>query len=108
MPRFRHIDNSPRLLPVDLERQLLPGTFEYALNYLVDHELDLAPLTERYANDAHGAPAFPPGMLLSPTSSRRRRHVSTGCGPKQPSCARGSSVIRTTSPVVTAGRARAT
>jgi len=42
MARYRHIDTSPRFLAVDLERQLLPGTFEYALNYLLDHRLDLS------------------------------------------------------------------
>jgi hypothetical protein len=34
MARYKHIDSSPRFLAVDLERQLLPGTFEHALNYL--------------------------------------------------------------------------
>ena len=33
MARYKHIDTSPRLLPVDLARQLLPGTFEHALNF---------------------------------------------------------------------------
>jgi hypothetical protein len=28
MARYKHIDTSPRLLPVDLEKQLLPGTIE--------------------------------------------------------------------------------
>lgn len=64
MPRYRHIDTSPRFLAVDLERQLLPGTFEHALHYLIDHELDLSVLDAHYDNDTHGAPAFPPGMLL--------------------------------------------
>ena len=40
MARYKHIDTSPRLIAVDLERQLLPGTFEHALNYLVDHQRD--------------------------------------------------------------------
>jgi hypothetical protein len=42
MARYKHIDTSPRFLAVDLERQLLPGT-EHALNYLIDHEVDLKP-----------------------------------------------------------------
>jgi branched-chain amino acid transport system substrate-binding protein len=32
MARYKYIDASPRFLPVDLSRQLLPGSFEYALN----------------------------------------------------------------------------
>ncbi len=64
MARYKHIDTSPRFLAVDLQRQLLPGTFEYALNHLVDHELDLSRFDARFNNDNTGAPALPPAMLL--------------------------------------------
>lgn len=64
MARYKHIDTSPRLLPVDLSRQLLPGTFEHALNELLDHDLDLSGFDARYRNDATGATAYPPAMLL--------------------------------------------
>jgi len=37
MPRFKHYNQGQTvLLPVSFERQILPGTFEYTLNYLVD------------------------------------------------------------------------
>ena len=64
MARYKVIDHGPRFLPVDLSQQLLPGTFEHALNYLIDHELDLTHFDERYHNDATGAAAYPPAMLL--------------------------------------------
>jgi transposase len=64
MARYKPIDTSPRFIAVDLQRQLLPGTFEYALNHLIDHELDLSGFDKRYRNDATGAAAYPPGMLL--------------------------------------------
>ena len=64
MARYKPIDTSPRFLAVDLERQLIPGSFEHALNYLIDHELDLSGFDARYRNDRTGAPAFPPAMLL--------------------------------------------
>jgi transposase len=64
MARYKHIDTSPRFLAVDLQRQLLPGTFEYALNHLLDHELDLSGFDSRFNNDVTGASAFPPAMLL--------------------------------------------
>ena len=35
MARYKHIDTSPRFLAVDLQRQLLPGSFEHALNHLL-------------------------------------------------------------------------
>ena len=64
MARYKVIDTSPRFLAVDLEKQLLPGTFEHALNYLVDHELDLRRFDARYRNDFTGASAYPPALLL--------------------------------------------
>ena len=64
MARYKHIDTSPRFIAVDLQRQLLPGTFEHALNYLVDHQLDLSRFDARYKNDLTGASAYPPAMLL--------------------------------------------
>ena len=42
MARYNVVDTTPQFLSVDLARQLLPGTFEHALNHLRDHEVDLA------------------------------------------------------------------
>jgi transposase len=64
MARFKHIDTQPKFLPVDLARQLLPGTFEHAVHHLVEHGLDLTPFEARFRNDATGAPAYPPALLL--------------------------------------------
>jgi len=64
MARYKHIDTSPKFLPVDLTRQLLPGTFEHALNHLLDHEVDWSGFDARYCNDETGASAYPPAMLL--------------------------------------------
>ena len=51
MARYKHIDTSPRFLAVDLQRQLLPGTIEHALNHLLDHEIDLSSFDARFRND---------------------------------------------------------
>ena len=64
MARYKYIDTSPRFLAVDLEAQLLPGTFEHALNHLLDHEIDLSAFDARFNNDECGASAYPPAMLL--------------------------------------------
>ncbi len=56
MARYKTIDTDPRFLAIDLAQQLLPGTFEHALNHLLDHEIDLSGLDARYRNDATGAP----------------------------------------------------
>lgn len=64
MARYKHIDTSPRFLAVDLQRQLLPGTFEHAMNHLIDNALDLSSFDARFKNDLTGAAAYPPAMLL--------------------------------------------
>jgi transposase len=64
MARYKHIDTQPKFLPVDLARQLLPGTFEHAVHHLVEHELDLTSFDARFRNDTTGAPAYPPALLL--------------------------------------------
>ena len=64
MARYKVVDTNPQFLSVDLARQLLPGTFEHALNHLLDHEIDLAHFDARVRNDTTGAPAYPPAMLL--------------------------------------------
>ena len=64
MARYKYIDTQPRLLAVDLSRQLLPGTFEHALNPLLDHAIDLSHFDARFQNDATGDPAYPPALLL--------------------------------------------
>jgi hypothetical protein len=63
MARYRPVDMSPRLLPVVLEEQLVPGTFADAVHRSVD-VLDLSAFDAHYCNDAAGAPAHAPGMLL--------------------------------------------
>ena len=64
MARYKPIDTGMKLLPIDLSVQLLPGTFEHALSHLIDHELDLRALDERFRNDETGAPAYAPAVLL--------------------------------------------
>jgi hypothetical protein len=57
MPNFKPLDYSPRFLAVDLSRQLVPGTLEYALHHLLEHEIDLTEIEARYRNDEVGASA---------------------------------------------------
>ena len=64
MPRFKTPDYGLKMIPVDFQRQVLPGSFEFALCHLVDKELDLSALRSRFRNDAGGAPAFDPAVLL--------------------------------------------
>jgi len=64
MARYKVVDRSPRFLPIVLDAQLVTGSFEYALDYLIDHEIDLSELDRRYRNDDTGAPAYDPAVML--------------------------------------------
>lgn len=52
------------LIAVALDRQILPGTFEHTLCYLVDHVLDLKAFHDPFKNDRTGRFAYDPATLL--------------------------------------------
>jgi hypothetical protein len=76
MPRFKPLDFSPRVLAVELTRQLLPGTFEYALYRLLDHEIDVSAIEARFSNDEGGALAYD---LPRPPEPSSRSAFHCGC-----------------------------
>ena len=53
-----------KFITVNFSNQILPGTFEYALNHLIDNNFDMAIFDSRYANDESGRPAYDPRILL--------------------------------------------
>lgn len=65
MPHFKDYDyNQMKMIPLSFDQQILPGTFEYSLCYLVDHEIDQKIFYHRYINDENGRPAYDPALLL--------------------------------------------
>src|SRR3989441_5124751 len=65
MARYKPYDYSQmQMVPVALDQQLVPGTLEYAIHYLVEHRLDLSRFDARYANDQTGCRAYAPKVLL--------------------------------------------
>ena len=65
MARYKEYSyEQTKLIPIAFSQQILPGTFEYTLNYLIDNEFDLSPFEQRYHNDETGAPAYDPAILL--------------------------------------------
>ncbi len=65
MPRFKPYSyEQTKLIPISLPEQIQPGTFEFALTYIVDCSIDLSIFNARFRNDATGAPAFDPAILL--------------------------------------------
>ena len=49
---------------VNYQDQLQPGTFECAIQYLVDQKLDITVFHPRFKNDNNGRPAYDPAILL--------------------------------------------
>ena len=65
MARYKPHDlNQDKFIPVSFRDQILPGSFEYALNEIVDQHIDLAPFAARYTNDETGRLAYDPAVLL--------------------------------------------
>ncbi len=62
--RYKPVDRSPCFLPIVLESQLVAGSFEHALDVLIDSEIDLSRLATRFCNDETGAPAYDPAVML--------------------------------------------
>jgi transposase len=65
MARYQPYDiNQVTLIPVLFKDQILAGSFEYALNEIVDQHIDLGPFESRYSNDETGRLAYDPAILL--------------------------------------------
>jgi len=50
-------------MAVNLKEQLLPDTFEWTIDYLIN-KTDMSLFDEKYKNDERGAAAYPPRVLL--------------------------------------------
>ena len=65
MAKYKHYDYAQgKLIPVSFDKQILPGTFEHTLHYLIDNDIDLSAFDLSYKNDETGAPAYDPRILL--------------------------------------------
>ena len=65
MPKFIPYDpKQSKMVVISYADQLQPGTFEFAINHLIDHKLDLSIFHARYDNEDGGRPAYDPAILL--------------------------------------------
>jgi len=81
MARYKIVDRSPRFLPIVLDAQLLSGSFEYALDYLIDHEIELPAGVVRVApieDTVEGVIAFPPSQWDGRPVEGLKLHFSHG------------------------------
>ena len=64
MARLKDTDNTQgQFIAVNLREQLLPDTFEWTIDYLIN-KMDLSLFEKKYNNDEKGACAYPPRVLL--------------------------------------------
>ena len=64
MARYKERSQDNIMVPVNLAEQLLPGTFEFTLNEIIDNQLDLSCFDQFYSNDEAGPKAYPPQAML--------------------------------------------
>ena len=65
MAKYKRYDDAQMvMIPVSLERQLMPGTLEFAIHELVQRRMDTSMFDRIYRNDATGCPAYDPKILL--------------------------------------------
>jgi transposase len=65
MARYKEYSyDQGKLIPVSFREQIIPGSFEFALNDIVDNVLDLSLFEKRFSNDETGASAYDPRVLL--------------------------------------------
>ena len=64
MARYKERSQDNIMVPVNLAEQLLPGTFEFTLNEIIDHQLDLSCFDQFYSNDEVGPKAYSPHSML--------------------------------------------
>ena len=65
MAHYKNRDpNQIEFIEINYKEQLIPGSFEHTLNYLIDSKIDMSAFESRYKNDDTGAPAWNPRTLL--------------------------------------------
>ena len=65
MANHKHYDYKQSVIePIFLEDQLVPGTLEYAIHYIIEERIDMSIFDARYNNDATGRKSINPKLLL--------------------------------------------
>jgi transposase len=65
MPRYKEANYAQgQFIAIQFEHQILPGSFEHALCYVVDHKINMSAFDALRKNDDVGAPAYDPRVML--------------------------------------------
>lgn len=65
MARFKQVYYAQTLMvSIILEKQLVPGTLEFAIHHLIEIRIDMSPFEAKIRNDGTGQPAYNPKVIL--------------------------------------------
>ncbi|MBK8575891.1 MAG: transposase [Elusimicrobia bacterium] len=65
MPRYKEANYAQgQFVSIQFEHQILPGSFEHALCYVIDHKINMSAFDALRKNDDVGAPAYDPRVML--------------------------------------------
>lgn len=65
MARYKNYNlDQTKFIPIVFSDQIIPGTFEHTLSFLIDEHLDMSVFDARYKNNDVGSPAYDPSLLL--------------------------------------------
>jgi len=65
MPKYIHRDRKQLVMvPIDLEKQLEPGSLAFTIDEIIENKIDISPLEAKYKNDEEGRLAWDPRILL--------------------------------------------
>lgn len=64
MARYKERSQDNIMVSINFSEQLLPGTFEFTVNEIVDHQIDLSVFDQFYDNDEAGPKAYSPQAML--------------------------------------------
>lgn len=64
------------MVVVNFEDQILPGTIEHTIHYLIEEKADLSAFDQRYRNEHQGRPAIDPAMRSMTTRIGGHLHLT--------------------------------
>ena len=65
MPRYKNYDyNQTVMIAIELEKQIIAGTLEYAIHKLVEERVKIEPFEKKLKNEETGRPAYDPKVML--------------------------------------------
>jgi len=85
MAKYKETEEGQGLfLSINLNEQLVIGTFEHNLKRLIDKKMDLSIFDKKYKNDLTGASAIEPGILIREEQRMSVKNSSPAVTPAVP------------------------